>query len=200
MGKIGILAYGSVIDKPDKEIEAAMEVGAEIRINTDFKIEFARKSSTRADAPTLAVVTEGGSSVLGKLFILKSEITLQEAKNLLFRRENDKVGALSVVYSESIDWIKIKEHSPSHGCDKIIYASMKQNIPIPTAKLLAELAISSTKKHPMKNGVRADGIQYLYNVKKMGIVTPLIADYEKEILSQLRVDSLEQALEKTKEL
>lgn len=75
---------------------------------------------------------------------------------------------------------------------------MKQNIPIPTAKLLAELAISSTKKHPMKNGARADGIQYLYNVKKMGIATPLIADYEKEILTQLGVDSLGHALEKTK--
>jgi hypothetical protein len=198
MAKVGILAFGSVMDHPGEEIEAAVEPGTEIRINTEFKIEFARTSSTRENAPTLAVVEEGGDSVLGKLFVLKKEFTLEMAKNILLRREKDKVGDASVVYSKPEKWMEIKEHSPGHGCEKIIYASMTQNIPNPTAKKLAELAIASAKKHPMKHNARADGIQYLNDVKKMGIRTPLMQDYENEILVQLGVDSLQKALDKTK--
>jgi hypothetical protein len=49
----------------------------------------------------------------------------------------------------------------------------------------------------MKNNVRADGIQYLYEAKTMGIKTPLMDQYEAEILHLLNVKSLEAALTKT---
>jgi len=197
MGKIGILAFGSVMNRPDIEIESAT---AEIvdGIVTDFSIEFARSSDSRAKAPTLAVVTTGGATVKGKLFILKEVISLEEAQNILLRRENDKVGNKNEKYTGPRTWMEIKEHSPSNGCEKIIYASMIQNITNPTAAELAKLAIESCKKHPMKNGSRADGIQYLSDMKQLGIKTPLTDQYEAEILKHLEVDSLEKALEKTK--
>lgn len=197
MGKIGILAFGSIINNPDKEIEAATES----KINdiiTDFKIEFARTSSTRKKAPTLAVVCDGGSFVKGTLIILKENIELGEAKNILLRRECDKVGDKSTIYTGPKNWMEIKESRAYDGCETIIYASMTQNITNPTAKKLAEFAIKSTEEKPHKNGTRSDGIQYLYDIKAMGITTPLMKEYEEEILIQLRVDSLEMALEKTK--
>lgn len=139
----------------------------------------------------MAVVTTGGATVEGKLFILKDEITLEEAKNILLRRENNKVGIESEKYTKARSWMEIKEHSPRNGCEKIIYASMTQNITNPTATELAKLAIESTKKHPMKNDSRADGIQYLFDMKQLGIKTPIMEQYEAEILKQLEVDSLE---------
>ena len=41
-----------------------------------------------------------------------------------------------------------------------------------------------------------DGISYLLNAKKAGIITPLTADYEKEILKQSGPASLDAALVK----
>ena len=62
MARIGILAFGSLIDEPGKVI------GPLIRerisgIPTPFSIEFARSSSTRSGAPTLIPVDIGGSPV-----------------------------------------------------------------------------------------------------------------------------------------
>jgi hypothetical protein len=53
--KIGILAYGSLIDNAGEEI--APLIVERIECFTPFKIEFARLSSTRSNAPTLVPVT-----------------------------------------------------------------------------------------------------------------------------------------------
>ena len=57
---VGILAYGSLINKPDWEIEEAI-VGRKTGVLTPFSVEFARESVKRSGAPTLVPVTVGGS-------------------------------------------------------------------------------------------------------------------------------------------
>jgi hypothetical protein len=49
---LGILAFGSLIDNPGAEIEAAL-VGRKLNIRTPFGVEFARSSIKRGGAPTL---------------------------------------------------------------------------------------------------------------------------------------------------
>ncbi len=198
MGRVGILAFGSVMFDPGKEIVDATESKV-AGITTEFSVEFARSSKTRAFAPTLAVVKGGGSAVQGTLFILKENISLIEAKNLLYRREMNKTGDLSVEYFGSQDWIEIKHTRAIMDCNNVIFASMTPNISNLSPKKLAELALASAGAFPTDNqGNRRDGIQYLYDVKKMGVLTPLMKPYEMEILSLLHVDSLEKALEVTK--
>jgi hypothetical protein len=58
--------------------------------------------------------------------------------------------------------------------------------------LLAKLAVDSARNREVPEG--NDGISYLMNAKKAGIVTPLSADYEKEILKLTGTASLGQAL------
>jgi cation transport regulator ChaC len=87
--KLGILAFGSLIDRPGWEIEEA--IGArKSGIRTPFRIEFARTSRTRAGAPTLVPVDAGGSPVLANIFVV--DLSEQEAKDRLWRRETDRVG------------------------------------------------------------------------------------------------------------
>src|SRR3954447_17111626 len=55
--KVGILAYGSLIDNPGAEIEAAL-ISREADILTPFGVEFARSSSKGSGAPTLVPVRD----------------------------------------------------------------------------------------------------------------------------------------------
>jgi len=57
--ELGILAFGSLIDRPGWEIEQAI-VTRKSGIRTPFSVEFARSSRTRAGAPTLVPVEAGG--------------------------------------------------------------------------------------------------------------------------------------------
>jgi len=59
---VGILAFGSLIDNPGKEIEAAL-VGRKTNVVTPFRVEFARKSTKRG---TIVLRTLWTSSVLCK--------------------------------------------------------------------------------------------------------------------------------------
>lgn len=87
--KVGILAYGSLIFDPGKEIiEATVEVKCDVV--TPFNVEFARSSKTRGGAPTLVPVEEG-QPVAAKLFLLNVDEC--EAANRLYRREINKVGS-----------------------------------------------------------------------------------------------------------
>jgi hypothetical protein len=195
MTKIGILAFGSIITDPGSEIEEATDRKFS-EIETDFKIEFSRTSEKRAGAPTLAV-HEAGSTVLATLFVLNDGISCNEAKNILFRRETNKVGNTESIYRVT-NWMEIKESKASNLCDVILYASMIPNIDSPTAKELATLAVKSSKdKSNHSSEKRRDGIQYLYDVKRLGIKTPMMKAYELEILKLLQVETLEEAIQKT---
>jgi hypothetical protein len=91
MEKIGILAFGSLIDHPGKEIEA-MEIRSERRqeVETPFAVEFARSSRGRAGAPTLVPHSQG-SKVKANVIVIHSS-TLEYAKDCLWRRELNNVG------------------------------------------------------------------------------------------------------------
>ncbi len=58
--------------------------------------------------------------------------------------------------------------------------------------MLAALAIKSAKE--LDNG--RDGISYLLDAKRDGIVTPLSGPYEQAILRRMATPSLERALKK----
>jgi hypothetical protein len=60
---------------------------------------------------------------------------------------------------------------------------------------LAKLAVDRARNPDVPEG--NDGISYLINAKKAGIVTPLSGDYEKEILRLSGTASLEEALAKS---
>src|SRR5262245_2721976 len=74
MSSVGILAYGSLIEDPGQEIAAA-KARIEPNVETPFKVEFARTSSTRAGAPTLVPVMTGGGHVPAQIIVLKNTIS-----------------------------------------------------------------------------------------------------------------------------
>lgn len=67
-------------------------------------------------------------------------------------------------------------------------------LPNPTSTQLANLAVTSAKNTQIERWL--DGISYLIAARAAGIVTPLMADYEQEILKLTQTDSLEAALAK----
>jgi hypothetical protein len=86
---LGILAFGSLIDDPGAEIEAAL-VGRKLNVPTPFGVEFARSSTKREGAPTLVPLEQGGAPVLAQIILVN--VTEQEAKDRLWRREINRVG------------------------------------------------------------------------------------------------------------
>jgi len=62
--RIGILAFGSLLDDPGAEISRLIERRIE-PVTTPFKVEFARASISRDGAPTLVPVDQGGAAVAG---------------------------------------------------------------------------------------------------------------------------------------
>lgn len=90
---VGILAFGSLIDNPGDEIKELES--HRIKCETPFKVEFARISSTRCNAPTLVPVANNaiGSRVKAVLIVLKEGTSLLHAKSVLWRRECHKVGS-----------------------------------------------------------------------------------------------------------
>jgi hypothetical protein len=94
--RIGIVAYGSLIDDPATRFSPPraflLQTSKLADIKTPFRVEFARRSSTRAGAPTLVP----GAQVPARIFVLRPEISEQAAKDMLWRREtrtNDPAGA-----------------------------------------------------------------------------------------------------------
>lgn len=75
--------------------------------------------------------------------------------------------------------------------DVVLSTRIGANINPLTAEKLAQLAIDSARY--IKNG--RDGISYLIAAKRNGIGTPLSGPYELEILRQLGVKTLEEALQ-----
>ncbi len=84
MSRVGILAFGSLITCPGSEI--GPQIVERIDIKTPFPIEFARYSSkTRGGAPTLAPVRSGGTFVNAKVLVLNDGVSVDEARNRLWR-------------------------------------------------------------------------------------------------------------------
>ena len=84
--KVGILAYGSLISDPGREIEEAI-IGVIDGVATPFNVEFARSSKKRGGAPTLVPVDDG-EPVTAKLFILN--VNDIEAADRLYRARDQR--------------------------------------------------------------------------------------------------------------
>ncbi len=194
MSKLGILAYGSLIDDPGEELQEIITDRLS-GVMTPFGIEFARSSLTRDGAPVLVPVSVGGTPVMGVVLILRAGITEQEAMDRLYRREIHRVGC-GKCYQHPPDGdlnrMRIGRCIGLAGIKTLLYASFQQNILNPTAEKLGRLAIESAKAHAGKRG--KDGIRYLIGARRNGIRTPLMDGYRHEILRQTETDNLEDAL------
>lgn len=93
---VGILAYGSLISNPGCEINMH-RIGTIYNVTTPFPVEFARKSNKRNSAPTLVPFKDGGQ-VKGQIFVMN--LCLEEAANVLYRREINKVCKLKHTYDK----------------------------------------------------------------------------------------------------
>ncbi len=191
---IGILAYGSLIPNPGAEI-GAVTAGRVTGVETPFRIEFSRSSRVRDGAPTLVPVDKGGGKVSGVVIVLRESVTETAAQDMLYRRERNRVGSGDVyadVDRTNIDSAFLGRLDHFVGLRVVFHAALRANIDEPRPEMLARLAIASAAAP--SGAVARDGISYLRAAKQSGIVTPLMAEYEREILRQTGGRSLEKAL------
>ncbi|MSP12371.1 MAG: hypothetical protein EXR62_05370 [Chloroflexi bacterium] len=189
---LGILAYGSLIEDPGAELEA--HIIKRIPIQTPFPVEYARRSRSRGGAPTLVKVPPGhGSSVAAYILVLDGSVTAAAACDMLYRREINKVGQLDHSYDEGSqrgkDDAVVIESLALGGIPQVLYTVLQLNFAeILNANLsLAEKAEKLAKL--ARNSVTAetyaehrDGIRYLADAIRHGIVTPLTEPYKQAIL------------------
>lgn len=191
---IGILAYGSLIEDPGVEIEPLIHRRIS-NVMTPFSVEFARSSSTREGAPTIVPVEKCGSPVGATILVLDEATTKKEAEDLLWRRETrneDSDKHYTRPATHSSNRVVVEEIANFSGLKTVLYTKIGENIKNPSAKKLASLAICSAQSDAVNKG--KDGISYLLSVKRQNITTPLMEEYENQILSRLGVVSLEEAL------
>ncbi len=189
---VSILAYGSLIVDPGCEINAVISHKPQ-GVKTPFNVEFARSSSSRGGAPTLVPVQERGAPVKAVILVLKEQVTVKEAKDMLYRREIHQVcseESYNPCCSPGPNTVCIKELKDFAGIATTIYTAIEPNIKERTSNQLARLAIQSVGKTEKGR----DGISYLINAKSAGVETPLMKEYEKEILRQTKTANLEAAL------
>jgi hypothetical protein len=190
---IGVLAYGSLIDDPGEELGVAiMSTIPEIR--TPFPVEYARSSRSRGGAPTLVPVSTGGAEVKAVIHVLKDGISIEDAMNLVWRRETGKFDAHHRYRPSTAgpDKVQIRMLSAFHGVKTVLYTHIDANISKLTAESLARRAIASARDQTVKSG--RDGISYLINAERHEILTPLTRDYKREILRLTESPDLPSAL------
>lgn len=192
---LGILAFGSLITDPGNELEAATAERQEVK--TPFCVEFARSSNTRGGAPTLVPVTTGGACVKAILFVLKEAISEQEAMNILWRRETRRIGtgrAYQSTQNPGPNRVVVRT-TQIVNC-KVLYTDFPDagKLANPTATQLAKLAVLSAQNDEVPTEL--NGISYLNAAKKAGLMTPLLPNYEAEVLKLSGAESLEAAVEK----
>lgn len=192
---VGILAFGSLITDPGPELEP--RIATRIKTKTPFPVEYARISRTRGDAPTL-VPHELGAPVSAEILVLDNDISIEEAKNMLWRRER-RAERTDETYSRGTgdNCVLVEEFHDDPCVTTALYTDFNASgkIPHPTAADLATKAIESVAAAPEGR----DGITYLMSAVQCGIETPLTADYKAEILKQTMTLTLEEALKTAKD-
>ncbi len=190
---LGILAYGSLGDDPGEEIGPLVVQKIE-GVETPFRAEFARTSRTRKGAPTLVPVLEGGANVRASILVLQASVSESKATDMLWRRETRHKGSCERYESPpepGTDTVLIKRLEDFGGLDVALYVEIGANIPGASPRKLAELAVHSASSDAGRTG--KDGITYLIWVKNNGVETPLMPEYEKEILRLTGTEALDQA-------
>jgi hypothetical protein len=192
--KIGILAFGSLIYDAGSELEPRIEM--RIRTQTPFPVEYARFSAKRGGGPTL-VPHESGSPVAAEILVLDDQVTIDEARNMLWRRETGKAGRETCPAGTLPNSVLVEQVTDDPCVSTVLYTNFHPagKVANPTAEELAKHAIQSVGA--AKEG--EDGISYLIKAIGCGIQTPLTAAYREQILLATNAGSLEEALRKTKE-
>lgn len=189
---LGILAYGSLIDDPGAELRDRLVGQSEVI--TPFEVEFARRSSERGGAPTLVPVMNGGAQVKAVVLLLDDRLSVEDATHMLYRRERhltDRTTKYTSTRNPGKNTVVIDRLGNFHSIQVVLFTRIAANIQELTGTALATMAIGSA----VRAGRGKDGISYFIAAKKNGIVTPLSADYEREILRQTGTDKLEAALQ-----
>lgn len=197
--KIGILAFGSLINNPGEEIKK-LEF-ERIDCVTPFKVEFARISSSRGKAPTLIPVREhaNGKKTKSKIIAINDTTSLEEAKSILWRREchiTDKSKNFKEPEKPTSKNVLIGELENFCNVEKVIYTTFlpQDEYKDLTPEKLADFAIESILSKAGKE--EKDGIRYLLSAKESGIETEYSKEYEELILSKTGTNSLREAIEK----
>ncbi len=186
---VGILAFGSIAEEPGTELAAA--VVRRIGVQTPFAVEFARSSRTRDGAPTLVPVSEGGAHVSATVLILDDSVTQADARAILYRRETRRPHKDA---GSRVGWIA--QLTDFGGTSTCLYTALPVNIHPLTAGKLAELALRSAAAPA---GVeRRDGISYLQQQKRRGLMTPLMPAYERAVLTITGAGDLADAWERAR--
>jgi hypothetical protein len=182
---VGILAFGSIIEEPGRELAAW--VSRRVEVKTPFAVEFARSSRTRDGAPTLVPVREGGACVPASVLVLDGSVTVADARAMLYRRETGRLHDTSA--GSDAAWIA--ELAALAGLKTCLYTALDANIRPLTAERLTELALCSAAA--AAGARRRDGISYLQQQKRRGLVTPLMSPYEELVLARTGARDLDDA-------
>jgi hypothetical protein len=187
---VGILAFGSIVEHPGAELAAA--TAQRVEAETPFAVEFARSSRTRDGAPTLVPVNDGGAHISASVLVLDDSVTVADARAMLCRRETGRPDDTRA--SSQAVWIA--ELTGFAGLSTCLYTALAANIQPLTVEKLAELALCSAAAPA--GAQRRDGISYLQQQKRRGIVTPLMSRYEKAVLARTDARDLSGAWERTR--
>ena len=129
------------------------------------------------------------------VIVRRESVTETAARDMRYRRERNRVGS-GDVYADldetNIDSAFLGRPDHFAGLRVVFHAALRANIEGPAPEMLARLALDSAAAP--SGAVARDGISYLMAAKQSGIVTPLIAGYEREILRQTGGRSLKEAL------
>jgi cation transport regulator ChaC len=193
--KIGILAYGSLIDDPGIELKPL--IIDRIECITPFKVEYARQSRKRGFGPTLVPYTKAGSKVNASILIFNNDTSLPEVTSMLYRREIG-VTDISKTYTHTNNPKKnttqIMLEKGFMGVENILYTQIASNIKIDfNSDDLADLAIKSILTDAGEE--KRDGIRYLAQNIKNNIITEYTEAYRLAILSKTDCSSLEEAID-----
>jgi hypothetical protein len=191
---IGILAYGSILANPGSEIKAATRETIK-DVMTPFDVEFARSSGKRAGAPTLVPVPNGkGARVQAQVLVIRPDVGESTIKDMLYRRETNRVGDERVTYDlqaqlQKSDPVLIKAVRELAGLARVWYTRLNANLdfvlqddlPAETkAERLAQFAMDSITLETFRE--KRDGVRYLADAIRHGVLTPLIDLYREAVL------------------
>ncbi len=217
---VGILAYGSLLDDPGPELRAVL-VGAPIAGTTKFGVAFARLSAARGGAPILTKVTgHRGVTVNAGILGLAPEVTMNDARAMLFRRDTHRASSALTGYEMQVGWIKVavvggaagEQHGrPAVALDDLFTPTDGARFGAITTVLyvdrppirgwrwwlkpgeLANRAIRSARGPAGEGDDPLDGITYLQEIIAAKLPAELTERYERAILRRLGADDLSEA-------
>ncbi|MBU4502272.1 MAG: hypothetical protein KKA79_06755 [Nanoarchaeota archaeon] len=194
---IAILAYGSLIWEPGEEIK--QHIIAVVDCITPFNVEYAQRSyKSRGGAPTLTKISGIGNKTRAKLLVLDYHNTIEGKKkvySLICQRENtpkkewnDEAEPPKPIYITNLE-----------DYDSVFYCAFKGE---PENTITSENLVNWAKESVIacnKEGkIENNGVRYLINCYKNGVVTPLTEEYIQK-LGGTNVEEIEKRILKEEE-